>query len=67
MSRIGQKPIDIVAGVEVRVDGRQVIAKGAKSELTVDLPGAATGEAADVTLPHSYCQGVGCAYGDRFR
>ncbi len=39
MSRIGQKPIDIVAGVEVRVDGRQVIAKGPKGELTVDLPG----------------------------
>jgi large subunit ribosomal protein L6 len=38
MSRIGQKPIDIVAGVEVRVDGRQAIAKGPKGELTVDMP-----------------------------
>ncbi|MDP6490473.1 MAG: 50S ribosomal protein L6 [Kiritimatiellia bacterium] len=38
MSRIGQKPIDVAAGVEVRVDGRQAIAKGAKGELTVALP-----------------------------
>ncbi len=38
MSRIGQKPIDVPAGVEVRVDGRQAIVKGAKDELTVDLP-----------------------------
>ncbi len=37
MSRIGQKPIDVLAGVEVRVDGRQVIVKGAKGELTVDM------------------------------
>ncbi len=39
MSRIGQKPIDVAAGVEVRVDGRQAMAKGAKGELTVALPG----------------------------
>ncbi|MBL7076890.1 MAG: 50S ribosomal protein L6 [Kiritimatiellae bacterium] len=38
MSRIGQKPIDIPAGVEVRVDGRVAFAKGAKGELKVDLP-----------------------------
>ncbi len=38
MSRIGQKPIDVPTGVEVRVDGRQAIVKGAKDELTVDLP-----------------------------
>ena len=37
MSRIGQKPIDIAAGVEVRVDGSQAIVKGAKGELTVGI------------------------------
>ena len=37
MSRIGQKPIEIPAGVDVRVDGRQVIAKGPKGELFVSV------------------------------
>jgi large subunit ribosomal protein L6 len=37
MSRIGQKPIEVPAGVDVRVDGRQVVVKGAKGELTVDI------------------------------
>ncbi len=39
MSRIGQKPIDVPAGVEVRVDGQQAIVKGPKGELTVDIAG----------------------------
>jgi len=34
MSRIGKKPIDIPAGVEVKVDGQTVTVKGAKATLT---------------------------------
>lgn len=34
MSRIGNKPIAIPAGVEVKIDGNTVTAKGAKGELT---------------------------------
>lgn len=38
MSRIGENPIELPAGVEVRVDGRQAIVKGAKGELQVEIP-----------------------------
>ncbi len=38
MSRIGQKPIDVPAGVEVSVQDRTVVVKGGKGELTVDIP-----------------------------
>ncbi|NQU41071.1 MAG: 50S ribosomal protein L6 [Lentisphaerae bacterium] len=38
MSRIGQRPIEIPAGVEVRVEGGQAIAKGPKGELCVTIP-----------------------------
>jgi large subunit ribosomal protein L6 len=34
MSRIGRKPIDIPAGVEVEIDGSRVAAKGPKGELS---------------------------------
>ena len=34
MSRIGRKPIEIPAGVEVAVDGHTVTAKGPKGTLT---------------------------------
>ena len=34
MSRIGKKPIDIPAGVEVKVDGQTVTVKGPKATLT---------------------------------
>jgi large subunit ribosomal protein L6 len=37
MSRIGRKPIDIPAGVEVAVEDRTVRVKGAKGALAVDL------------------------------
>ena len=33
MSRIGKKPIAIPAGVEVKVDGKEVTVKGAKGTL----------------------------------
>lgn len=35
MSRIGKKPIDIPAGVEVKIDGNQVTVKSVKSTLTL--------------------------------
>jgi large subunit ribosomal protein L6 len=38
MSRIGQKPIGIPAGVTVAVNGRMVTVKGPKGELKVDVP-----------------------------
>ena len=34
MSRIGRKPINIPAGVEVKIDGNVVTVKGAKGTLT---------------------------------
>lgn len=38
MSRIGKSPITIEEGVEVKIDGRVVTLKGAKGELTLELP-----------------------------
>ena len=37
MSRIGKKPIEIPAGVEVKVDGSTVTVKGPKATLTRDV------------------------------
>jgi large subunit ribosomal protein L6 len=37
MSRIGRLPIDIPAGVTVSVDGRDVLVKGPKGELTLTV------------------------------
>jgi len=45
MSRIGQKPVEVPAGVTVGVDGTTVRVKGPKGELALDL---ATGVAASV-------------------
>lgn len=39
MSRVGQKPIDIPAGITVRVDGGRLHAKGPAGELSVAIPG----------------------------
>jgi large subunit ribosomal protein L6 len=38
MSRIGQKPVDIIAGVTVTVDDRVVKVKGKEGELSRQLP-----------------------------
>ena len=38
MSRIGNAPITVPAGVEVRIDGATVTVKGPKGELTRELP-----------------------------
>jgi large subunit ribosomal protein L6 len=38
MSRVGQAPIPIPSGVEVKIEGRQVTVKGPKGELARTLP-----------------------------
>ena len=40
MSRVGQAPIPVPAGVEVKIEGRVVTVKGPKGELTRTLPDA---------------------------
>lgn len=40
MSRIGRKPITIPAGVEVKIDGKQVTVKGPKGTLEHTIAGA---------------------------
>lgn len=37
MSRIGNNPVTIPAGVEVKIDSGKVVAKGSKGELSTDL------------------------------
>mgnify|MGYP001062559789 CR=1 FL=1 len=37
MSRIGQKPIQIPAGVEVKIEGQKVIIKGPRGELSREI------------------------------
>lgn len=38
MSRIGKKPITIPKDVELKIDGRHIVVKGAKGELNKDFP-----------------------------
>ena len=40
MSRIAKQPIELPGGVDLRVEGRQVTAKGPKGQLSVTLHGA---------------------------
>lgn len=37
MSRIGKKPIEIPAGVEIKIEGRKIIVKGPKGELQKEV------------------------------
>lgn len=37
MSRVGKKPIEISEGVEIKIDGRKVIVKGPKGELSREV------------------------------
>ena len=37
MSRIGKKPIEILQGVEVKIDGQKVLIKGPKGELNFEV------------------------------
>jgi large subunit ribosomal protein L6 len=47
MSRIGKKPVAVPSGVEVKVDGQTVKAKGSKGELEVTLVDDVTVELTD--------------------
>ena len=38
MSRVGKKPIKIPQGVEIKIDGSKITAKGQKGELSIDIP-----------------------------
>ena len=37
MSRVGKMPIEIPQGVEIKIEGNRIKAKGSKGELTVDV------------------------------
>jgi large subunit ribosomal protein L6 len=50
MSRIGNAPITVPAGVDVTVDGRRISVKGPKGTLERELPGAITVEQEGETL-----------------
>ena len=56
MSRIGKKPVEIPAGVEVKLDGAKVIVKGAKGTLEHTVVGeikvAIEGNEVIVTRPN---------------
>ena len=47
MSRIGKKPVDIPAGVDVQIDGDRVTAKGPKGELSATFSRAIAIERVD--------------------
>ncbi len=47
MSRIGKQPVSVPDGVQVKIDGRTVQAKGPKGELSVDLVEDVTVEMTD--------------------
>jgi len=47
MSRIGKKPVAVPSGVEVKIDGQTVKAKGSKGELEVTLVDDVTVEMTD--------------------
>lgn len=47
MSRIGKKPVVIPSGVDVKIDGQTVTAKGSKGELSVTLVSDVTVEQTD--------------------
>ncbi len=38
MSRVGKKPVKIPAGVEIKIEGLKITAKGPKGELSLDIP-----------------------------
>ncbi|HEX5967383.1 MAG TPA: 50S ribosomal protein L6 [Intrasporangium sp.] len=50
MSRIGRLPVSIPSGVDVTVDGQDVLVKGPKGELSLTVPAPITVEQADGTL-----------------
>ncbi len=38
MSRVGKKPVDIPGGVQTRIEGQTITAKGPKGELSFAVP-----------------------------
>ncbi|WP_353509987.1 50S ribosomal protein L6 [Intrasporangium sp.] len=50
MSRIGRLPVSIPTGVDVTVDGQDIVVKGPKGELSLTVPAPITVEQADGTL-----------------
>ncbi|MDD5482721.1 MAG: 50S ribosomal protein L6 [Kiritimatiellae bacterium] len=50
MSRIGKKPIEIPAGVEVQLQGRDVCVSGPKGKLKMSLPGVFEAVLKDKTI-----------------
>ena len=50
MSRVGNKPIKIPAGVDVKMDGTTFTAKGPKGELSCVIPASVSYEVEDGTL-----------------
>ncbi|GAB3075958.1 50S ribosomal protein L6 [Intrasporangium mesophilum] len=50
MSRIGRLPVSIPSGVDVKVEGQDVLVKGPKGELTMTVPSPITVEVAEGTL-----------------
>ena len=50
MSRIGRLPVSIPSGVDVKVEGQDVLVKGPKGELTLTVPSPITVEVAEGTL-----------------
>ena len=50
MSRIGRLPVSIPSGVDVSVDGQDILVKGPKGELSLTVPAPITVEQADGTL-----------------
>ena len=58
MSRIGRKPINIPAGVDVKVDGNVITVKGPKGELSYKANPALTVEVKDGSVEEDGKQGV---------
>lgn len=50
MSRIAKKPVVVPAGVEIKLDGQTVTAKGKNGQLSLDIHGLVTVEHADGQL-----------------
>jgi large subunit ribosomal protein L6 len=55
MSRIGEMPIEVPAGVTIAVEGSRVTAKGGKGELKLDLPEGITADVDGSTVKVARC------------
>ena len=50
MSRIGEEPVKIEEGVEIRIEGKEIFVKGPKGELKVTLPDVLSAEEKDGSI-----------------